>query len=151
MKKLLFISLLFLSFSAVTHSQTVTVFNSNVGEALSKRVTTTNATATQIDSIAVANDEVGVITVKILGYRTDSTGAVTGTKTYRYTKVAGTLTVGSVIQNPTDTLVADTPLTGATFTVTATSSNNLIIKVTGKASKTIYWISFIKKHAYRIE
>jgi hypothetical protein len=110
----------------------------NTSELIVRKLTTTNATATQIDLVTLGTNEIGTITVKVIGFNAVGVAAITGTKSYRYSKVAGTLTLGTEILNPADSLVVDTGVSGATFAASAVS-NNISVKVTGKASTTIYW------------
>lgn len=116
--------------------------NRNITELTIKTLTTTDATATKVDSLVITANEVGFITIKAVGYSADSVAAVTGIRTYRYTKVDGTLTLGSVIE--TQAPVADTKVSGATFTAVA-SSNNIVIKATGKADVSMNWYFITKQ------
>lgn len=134
MKKFLALVLM-VGFVSTSFSQKV-FFNKNALESTVKKVTTTDATATTAASLTLTNNEVGVITIKVIGFRADTVAGVTGVRTYRYKKVGGTLALGSVIE--TQAIVADSDVTGATFSASA-SSNNILVKVTGVAGKTIYW------------
>jgi hypothetical protein len=105
-------------------------------------VTTTDATPTTLSAITVAADEGGLYEVQLVGYSDTDTSIVTGSKIVRYAKKAGTLTLGT----PAAILAtaADSGISGATWTISA-SSNNIIVQVTGVASKTIRWRAVIRK------
>lgn len=143
MKKFLFIvmaSLLTLAASSQTR------FARNTAGAIVRKVKTTDATATTVDNVTVAANEVGIITVTAIGVDTSTMAAITGTKSYRYSKVAGTLTLGTAVIDPTDSVVVDSGVSTSTFAASA-SSNNILIRVTGKASTTIYWKVITKQVA----
>ncbi len=143
MKKLV-LFLVLAAFAFIGNAQTVK--NVNDAGTLSKKVTTTNATATKVDTINVATNEIGSIEVKVIGLKSDGSAAITGSKTYRYAKASGTLTLATATINPTDSLVVDTGVSGATFAASA-SDNNIVVKVTGKASTTIYWRVVVRQFA----
>ncbi|MBK7885122.1 MAG: hypothetical protein IPJ81_16055 [Chitinophagaceae bacterium] len=145
MKKILFLAAITcLSLSSFSQK----LINRNITELEIKNLTTTNATATKVDSLVITPNEVGFITIKAVGFSADSVAAVTGIRTYRYTKVAGTLTLGSVIE--TQAPVADTKVSGATFTAVA-SSNNIVIKATGKADVSMKWYFITKQYGAKKE
>ncbi len=97
---------------------------------------TTDSALNVIDTFAVGNNTAGMIEVGVAGQ--DSVGSgVTGKQIYRYKKVAGTLTLSAATQIMA--IVTDTPLGTATYTFTATDSNNLQLKVKGKLGVTVSW------------
>jgi hypothetical protein len=100
-----------------------------------KQYTTTDATATTVATIEASTDDAGVIIASVVGNSVGH-GAVTGVKTVRYKKVAGTLTLGTA--SNTLAVEADTDLEDATFAFAAVS-NNIAIQVTGKAATSIKW------------
>lgn len=141
---LLIISLVSLSASAqnlqlrTTSGKIVTYFGRE------KSVTTTDATATTIDSLPITTNTAGLIDVTVVGY-TAAGAAVTGRILYRYKKPSGTLTLatGEVLS----AIVTDTGLASSgTFTVTAVA-NNIVVQVTGKASTSVKWRSLITQFA----
>ncbi len=145
MKKLLFAAIVIcLSISAFSQK----LINRNITELDIKTLTTTNATATKVDSLIITPNEVGFITIKAVGFSKDSVAAVTGIRTYRYTKVGGTLTLGSVIE--TQAPVADSKVTGATFAAVS-SGNNIVIKATGVADVTMNWYFITKQYGAKKE
>lgn len=104
------------------------------------KVTTTDATVTTLGTLKIPDTQAGVIQATVVGQ--DSAGlAVTAVKNVRYKKVGGTLTLGTAA----DILAveADTGLTNATFAFAAVS-NNIAIRVTGTASKTIDWTATVR-------
>lgn len=117
-------------------------FNKNVTETFTRKIQTTNATATDASTIIIGENEVGHIEIKTIGFSPDSVAAVTGIRTYRYQKINGVLTLGSAIE--TLPIIADTKVSGGTFAAVA-SGNNIIIRVTGKASVLLYWDIVIKQ------
>ncbi len=146
MKK--FIIGLLLSVTLVSAFSQPVFINRNPSEQIVRKVTTTNATATTVYTVAADSNEVGFIKIKAIGFSPDSVAAVTGIRTYRYTKVSGTLTLGSVIE--TQTPVADTKVSGTTFAASAVS-NDIAVKVTGKADVTMYWNVVITQTAMKRE
>ena len=98
-------------------------------------VATTDATVTTIDTLTLGANSAGVIQYTVKGVAADG-NAITGSAIVRYSKVAGTLTLGT----PSDILAvaADTSLSGGTIAVAALS-NNIIVTVKGKASVNISW------------
>lgn len=100
-------------------------------------ITTTNATATHVDSIVIADNTAGIITIEGVGAVPTTGKAITGVLVYRYSKSAGTLTIGTVTS--VVAIVADTEVSGGTFALAATASNNAQLKATGKASTTVRW------------
>ena len=125
-----------------------TFLQRNSTEKFVKAVTTTNATATTIDTIGVATNEAGWLEMKMLGYYEDSTSSFVGTKLIKYYKVGGTLTITSTIDS---TASINTPLSGSDYWVTKNSYNNLVTKVSGKASKTVYWKLITKQYLRRTD
>lgn len=120
------------------------IINRNATDHFTKTVNTTDATATQIDAITIGADESGIITIKVVGFDKVDGAAVTGIVGYRYVKTGGTLTLGSAIA--IEPIVADTAVSGGTFAASVVS-NNIVVKVTGKASVNMTWISMIKQFA----
>ena len=145
MKKIFFLAIItFLSASVFCQK----LINKNITELTIKTLTTTNATATKVDSLVITPNEVGFITIKAVGFSADSVAAVTGIRTYRYTKVDTVLTLGSVIE--TQAPVADTKVSGATFTAVA-SDDNIVIKATGVADVTMNWYFITKQYGAKKE
>lgn len=109
-------------------------------------LTTTNATATHVDSIVIADNTAGIITIEGVGAVPTTGKAITGVLTYRYSKSSGTLTVGTVVSEVP--VIADTEVSGGTFALAATASNNAQLKATGKASTTVRWRFLILQHPF---
>jgi hypothetical protein len=103
-------------------------------------LTTADATATHIDSIVIADNTAGLIEVSVVGQSTAGDG-VTAKVIYRYKKVSGTLTLSAATNIMA--AVVDTNLSGATFALAATATNNAQLKVTGKAATSVKWRSLI--------
>jgi hypothetical protein len=143
MKKFLLIATLFVSFALNAQ----TFYNRNVQEVV-KTKTTTGNTATTVYTVPTTANEIGFITIKAIGFSKADTAAITGIRTYRYTKVGGTLTLASVVE--TLTPVADADISGVTFAATA-SSNNILVQVTGKTATTIYWNVIVKQTAAKLD
>jgi hypothetical protein len=124
----------------LSHFQSGTRFE--VQDYSSKTVTTTDATPTNIDTVTVSNNEVGVLEVTVVGYYGTAPAGVTGKQIVRYKKVAGTLTLGTAA----DVLAVetDTALGAATFAIVA-SGNQIYIRVTGAAAKSVAWESHVTK------
>jgi hypothetical protein len=137
MKKFLLIAIL--GILALNVSAQTTFKNSGVTEGIVRSKTTTNATATTVDSVIIAPGEVGFITIKAVGVTTDTASGVTGIRTYRFKKtLAGALTLGTAVE--TQAIVADSEIPGGTFAASASSpAGNILIKVTGYTNKTVYW------------
>lgn len=103
------------------------------------KVTTTDATATNIGSVAIAANAAGVIEVSIAGW--DATGlAVTGKKIVRYASVNGTITLGTA--TAALAVAGDGAIATATFGF-ATGTNAINIQVTGVAAHTIKWVATV--------
>jgi hypothetical protein len=96
--------------------------------------TTSNAVATTLATINIDNDTRGIIEVRLEGI--NATQGLTGIKRVRWKKIGSTLTLGTVEDEMA--IERDGGLTTATFTI-STSSNNIIIQVTGEASTTLDW------------
>lgn len=103
-------------------------------------LTTTDSVATHIDSIKIADNTAGLIEVYVVGQSTAGYG-VTAKVIYRYKKVSGTLTLSAATNIMA--AVVDTNLSGATFALAATATNNAQLKVTGKAATSVKWRSII--------
>jgi hypothetical protein len=99
---------------------------------------TTDSANHYIDSVVLAANEAGIATVEVVGFDSTNAVAVTGSQVVRYSKVAGTLTLGS----PSNILakVTDTGLGTATFSINAVN-NNIYILVKGKLTYTVKWVS----------
>lgn len=148
MKKFLLIATLFVSFALIASSASAqTFYNRNVQEVV-KTKTTTGNTATTVYTVPTTANEIGFITIKAIGFSKADTAAITGIRTYRYTKVGGTLTLASVVE--TLTPVVDSDISGVTFAATA-SSNNILVQVTGKTATTIYWNVIVKQTAAKLD
>lgn len=98
---------------------------------------TSNATNTTVNTLTIPDASRGIIEVRMSCIGTDDgTKGLTGIKRVRYKKTGGTLTLGTV---ETEMAIEyDGGLTTATFTIT-TSSNNIIIQVTGEAATNLKW------------
>jgi hypothetical protein len=106
-------------------------------------ISTANATATHVDSIVIADNTAGIITVWGVGAATTGK-SIAGGLAYRYSKASGTLTIATA-----DTLcavTADASLSGGLFALAATASNNAQLKATGKASTAIRWRFTVLQH-----
>lgn len=103
-------------------------------------VLSTNATPATIQTITIADETAGYIEVFLVGKETGTAGKITGKKGVGYRKDGGTLTLDS----PTD--IVATSATGtmatATWTVT-TSSNNIIVQITGIAATNAEWTCYV--------
>lgn len=102
-------------------------------------VSTTDATATTIQTIATTSNQVQLVKIKVLGYRTGGSAGTAGDSatfehTLRIKNVAGTVTV---VDNQTDYSSQDQTWT-VTFTV---SSTNVLVQVTGAVNNNIDWKS----------
>lgn len=100
------------------------------------KLTTPDATPVIADTMAIADNSAGLIEVYGSGSSAAGDG-VTGKLIYRYHKSAGTITLGSATS--ASAIVADTNVSGATFAVAATASNNLKLTVTGKSALPVQW------------
>jgi len=146
MKKAIFVSIMLMCsmFSIAQNNLKVRATNGSLVDAPKKTViTTTNATATHVDSIVIADNTAGIITISVVGAA--ATGkSIAGVLAYRYSKSSGTLTVETA-----DTLVAvtaDASLSGGLFALAATASNNAQLKVTGKAATSVRWRVLVLQH-----
>lgn len=149
MKKFILIATLFASMALIASSVSAqTFYNRNIKQGFVKTKTTTDNTATTVYTVPTTSNEIGFITIKAMGFSKADTAAVTGIRTYRYTKVNGTLTLATVVE--TLTPVADTKVSGTTFAAVA-SSNEILIKVTGKAATTMYWNVITQQTATKLE
>lgn len=143
MKKLLFflvIALTGLNFMA--SAQRVTTVSRNGDERFAYNKVTTDATATYLDSVIIKNNEGGIVEVTVIGYAKDSANCITGIKKVRFNKKAGTLTMGTVIDDPA--VVTDANLASATWTLVS-ANNKIYVQVTGKAGVSITWTAIIKR------
>lgn len=116
----------------------------NTGKRFIKKVTTTDGNAATVFTQPVADNEVGMIVIKAIGLDSAGVNGITGIIGYRYKKVAGTLTLGSVVNIMTP--VVDTALSGGGIAAVA-SSNNIAVQVTGKASVNVDWNVIIERTA----
>ncbi|GEO08775.1 hypothetical protein [Segetibacter aerophilus] len=105
-------------------------------------VTTTDATPLNIETIAIATGEAGIVEVQCVGVNSAGTATVTGSTIVRYINNAGTITLGTA-STPLAT-VTDAGISGATFAV-AVSGTNIVVTVTGKASTTVKWRANTRK------
>lgn len=102
------------------------------------KVTTTDATATTIGSVALAANEAGVIEATVVGFDSANGVEVTGKKIVAYKNVNGTITLGTA--TATLAVAADAAISGATFAFAA-GTNAINIQVTGVAAHTIKWVA----------
>lgn len=107
-----------------------------------KMRTTTDSDYHYIDTLVSTANEAGVLEVTAIGYKSDGTLAVTGVLKYRYVIADGTLTLGTAVND--QTIVVDSGLSPATFDVAA-SSNKMYVRVKGKLSVTLYWVTMVKR------
>ncbi|MEX6689227.1 hypothetical protein QTN47_17085 [Danxiaibacter flavus] len=145
MKKLIVIALAIISFAAEAQTTKVLLkqennYLFNYGRQI--KATTTDATQKTIDSVPIAANEAGIFELQVVGLSTAGE-AVTGSTITRYVKKSGTLTVA------TDSIilakVTDTGVTNGAYAWSVSSDNNLLLKVTGQASKTINWIVNVRR------
>lgn len=104
--------------------------------------TTDSTTYHTVGTFAIAANEVGLLEVEVIGIdTTSSAGFCTGSKVVTYSKVAGTLTLGT----PSNILATTTSanMSTSSWQIT-TSSNNIIVQVRGTLSRTILWTVRIK-------
>lgn len=104
--------------------------------------TTDSTTYHTVGTYAIAANEVGLLEVEVIGIdTTSSAGFCTGSKVVTYSKVAGTLTLGT----PSNILATTTSanMSTSSWQIT-TSSNNIIVQVRGTLSRTILWTVRIK-------
>jgi hypothetical protein len=145
MKSLKFLSIacLFMATAFTASSQmlyTKTTSGKFIAVGKQKTLTTTDATATVMDTLAITNNTAGVIEVRVVGVA--ATGdAITGKLIYRYKKVSGTLTIGTA--DAASVLTTDTALSGGTFALAVNTYNNAKLTVTGKAAVSVVWRSRI--------
>jgi hypothetical protein len=101
--------------------------------------TTTDSGTYTMVTFPIGNNESGMLEAQVVGFDSSHGGSVTGSKIVRYVKTGGTLTLGSV----TNVLAVETDLSGATFTMDA-SSNNIRLRITGDTASTIKWIANVR-------
>lgn len=104
--------------------------------------TTDSTTYHTVGTLNIATNEVGLIEVEVIGIDTTSTGGFcTGKQIVTYSKLAGTLTLGT----PSNVLAATTSnsMTTSAFRIT-TSSNNIIVQVKGTLNRDILWTARVK-------
>ena len=145
---IVFSALIAISFSLIAQSSPAQYVTSSKGKALSlghfKSATTTDSTLSIHDTLAIADNTAGLLTVTVAAY--DSLGdGVTSKVVYRYKKVAGTLTLAAGAN--ISALVVDAGLGSATTTFTATASNNVQLKIKGKLNYTVKWKTLIERFA----
>lgn len=104
----------------------------------SASVTTTNATATDIATVAVAELQAVTITAEVLGTKSDFTLACGGTITGAFRRASGgNVTVAGT---PLAVVSADAGFPAVPFDLVADTGNQTVdIRVTGIASTTINW------------
>lgn len=109
----------------------------------SDTATTTNNTITTVTTITCPNDGAGVLTVTMVGVKTDGTKYLTGEKKIQWTAAAGAVTIRYTTEIAADFL---TGFSTATWTVDA-SGGTLRIRVTGEATENVEWSpSFTMKY-----
>lgn len=145
MKKLLFLLLAYFAIAAPAISQKYV--ERNADGRLYKTYTTTDSFYHNIDTLPVTANEAGILEVKIVAIASDGTLAATGLLRYRYKVVAGTLTLGSVVNSQTP--VVDSGLSPTTFDV-STTANKLYVRVKGHLTKTVYWYSVTKRSTVQV-
>jgi hypothetical protein len=126
--------------------QAQTYVERNITEKIKRYVTTPSNTQTKVDSITLANNEAGIIQVKVVGMSSSGSDPITGTLQYSYTKASGTLALGT--SRIVDTVRVDSDISGATFAASA-SNDNIKITVTGKSGVPIRWTVITKQWARR--
>jgi hypothetical protein len=102
-------------------------------------VATTDATVTTIQTIATSSNQVQLVKIKVLGYRTGgSAGSAGDSATFEHTlrikNVAGTVT----IQDNQSDYTSQDQTWAVSFTV---SSTNVLVQVTGAVNNNIDWKS----------
>lgn len=139
MKLLKFLSIILLVIMTVTASAQIQQIRTTSGKLVNygrvDTLTTTSATVTTIGTLSIADNSAGILEVTAVGKSAVGDG-ITGKLIYRYAKASGTLTISSA--TAISAITADTGLSGGTFALTA-SSNNILIRVTGKASTIVKW------------
>lgn len=148
MKKFLFLIVSAISLAASAQTVSPVFFKTTANKiyqySYEGSLRTTDSTSYHtIGTINVASNEVGNLTVEVVGIDTTSTGGFcTGSKTVTYSKKAGTLTLGT----PANILATTTSLsmTTSTWDITA-SSNNIIIRVRGTLSREILWVVRVRQ------
>lgn len=103
---------------------------------------TDSTTYHTVGTYTVAANEVGLLEVEVIGIdTTSSAGFCTGSKVVTYSKVAGTLTLGT----PSNILATTTSanMSTSSWQIT-TSSNNIIVQVKGTLNRDILWTVRIK-------
>lgn len=117
--------------SSIARASAYRVFSE---ESSSRQATTetTGTTPVVIQTIPIADNIAGIITVHVVGF--DGSLKVTGAVQAGFKKVSGTLTLGTV-----SSLLATAADGSFSFTLSA-SSNNLIVTVTG-GSGTFQWLA----------
>lgn len=112
-------------------------------------LTTTDSAYNYIDSVIVASNESGILEVQVLGFNDSLALKVLGKQIVSYSKVGGTLTLGtptSILTKTTDSGLQYTNI-GSTWDIVAVS-NNIYIRVKGKLTYSIRWES-IKVRQYK--
>lgn len=117
---------------SILYTVSVNGFNYQMADS----VATSNATPTTLKTFTITDNSVGTLIVNMSAGKADGSGGVTGIKAVRYKKVSGTLTLGTISGWLSDEV--DAAVSGATWTIT-TSSNNIIVQVTGVAATDIQW------------
>ena len=132
--------MLFASIGAM--AQRPTFVNRNGDERFGNNLTTTDSAFHYVDSVVIKANEGGIVEVSVVGFAKDTLYCVTGLKKVRFSKRAGTLTMGTVIDDMA--VVTDTPLGTATFDLVA-ANNKIYVRVKGKLGNSITWTSVIKR------
>lgn len=106
-------------------------------DAQADSASTSDATATTLRTITIPDGSRGILEVRMDCINSSTAGSgLTGIKRVRFKKISGTLTLGTVEDEMA--VERDGGLTSANFTIT-TSSNNIIIQVTGEAATNLKW------------
>jgi hypothetical protein len=131
--------------SAATGGEMSWTYDGVKSAAWSNKVTTTDGTATTAWSEPLGDTTVHVLEVLVVARRTDAAGLWSGRRRVTVYRSGG----GATIQGAVETLGTDVA-SGITPTVTIdVSGNDVRVRVTGEAAKTIAWRVFVEKvHAY---
>ena len=140
MKKFAIFLISMLILSAGTFAQKAKVYNGD--ENIFKTLSTNDSAYHYIDSIVIATNEGGSVTASVVGFAYDTAYSVTTVKSARFNKRRGTLTMGSVIDQ--QAVVTDAALGSATVDLVA-ASGKIYVRVKGKASTNIKWLSVLKR------
>jgi hypothetical protein len=112
---------------------------------LGATVSTTNATPTNIKTLAITDETAGILEITLVGREASTGGRFAAKKIVSYSKDGGVLTLG------TPTTVLANEATGSISTATwgiSVVSNNVSIDVTGVAATNINWKTSIRQITY---